>query len=200
VYRDVTERKFMENELKRLAATDPLTGADNRRSFLEKAAYELLRSQRYEHAFALLMLDVDHFKSVNDTYGHKWGDQVLKAIVAKSLKTLRDTDLFGRIGGEEFAIILPESEAEAALEVGERLRQALSEISISSDKGSIKITVSIGLAMMEAGNDTLEAILERADAALYKAKQAGRNKLVRGEIGTDTISAAFQDQHLAHRT
>jgi len=180
VYRDVTERKFMEEELKRLAATDPLTGADNRRSFLEKATYELLRSQRYKHPFALLMLDVDHFKSVNDMHGHKWGDQVLKTIVAESTKTLRDTDLFGRIGGEEFTIILPESDPQAALEVGERLRQTLSEIKISTDRGAIQITVSIGLAMMEARDDTLDTIMGRADAALYKAKQAGRNKLVRG--------------------
>lgn len=180
VYRDVTERKFMEDELKRLAATDPLTGADNRRSFLEKASYELLRSQRYKHPFALLMLDVDHFKSVNDTHGHKWGDQVLKTIVAKSVKTLRDTDLFGRIGGEEFAIILPETDTQAAIEVSERLRQTLSQIKISTDRGAIQITVSIGLAIIESRDDTLDTIMGRADAALYEAKQAGRNKLVRG--------------------
>ena len=180
VYRDVTKRKVMEDELKRLAATDPLTGADNRRSFLEKAGYELLRSKRYQHAFALLMLDVDHFKSVNDTHGHKWGDEVLKTLVAESVKTLRDTDLFGRIGGEEFAIILPESDTQAAIEVGERLRQALSEVKISTDRGDIQVTVSIGLAMMAAGDDTLETIMGRADAALYEANQSGRNKLVHG--------------------
>jgi len=180
VYRDVTRRKNMEEELKRLALTDPLTGADNRRSFLEKGKYELIRSQRYQHAFALLMLDIDHFKAVNDTQGHHVGDEVLKALVAKCTQTLRDTDLLGRLGGEEFAIILPESDMAAAMEVGERLRQTLSEIKISTDRGAIQVTVSIGLAMMKAGDDTLDAIMGRADAALYKAKQSGRNKLVRG--------------------
>jgi len=126
------------------------------------------------------MLDIDHFKAVNDTQGHHVGDEVLKALVAKCTQTLRDTDLLGRLGGEEFAIILPESDMAAAMEVGERLRQTLSEIKISTDRGAIQVTVSIGLAMMKAGDDTLDAIMGRADAALYKAKQSGRNKLVRG--------------------
>jgi len=178
--RDITKRKTMEDELKRLASTDPLTGADNRRSFLEKGAYELLRSRRYNHSLSFLMMDVDHFKTINDTYGHSTGDEVLRTFVLKSLKILRKTDIFGRIGGEEFAVILPETDRELALNIGERLRQKLSEIIVESDLGKVKFTVSIGLTMFEDESDTLVAIMGRADSALYKAKEAGRNRLVKG--------------------
>lgn len=177
--RDITKRKAMEDELKRLASTDPLTGADNRRSFLDKGAYELLRSRRYNHSFSFLMLDIDHFKSINDTFGHYTGDLVLKELVSESKKVLRATDLFGRLGGEEFAVILPETDAETAVKAGERLRNELSNVRVESDQGPVSFTVSIGLAMREGDTDTLVNIMGRADAALYKAKDAGRNRLVR---------------------
>ncbi|MCG8617959.1 MAG: diguanylate cyclase [Desulfobacterales bacterium] len=177
--RDITRRKAMEDELKRLASKDPLTGANNRRVFLEKGAYELSRSQRYHHAFAVLMIDVDRFKSINDTYGHQAGDEVLKALVYQSRQIIRETDIFGRLGGEEFAVILPETDADTAAEVGERLRSALADIRVGSEKGGIRFTVSLGLGEMTSYTDSLQTIIGRADAALYKAKEEGRNRLVK---------------------
>ncbi|MCP4340850.1 MAG: PAS domain S-box protein [Desulfobulbaceae bacterium] len=178
ILRDITKSKTMEAELKRLASTDPLTGADNRRGFLEKGAYELRRAKRYNHPFSFLMMDVDHFKAVNDTYGHQFGDQVLKQLVSKSYNVIRDTDILGRLGGEEFAVILPETNTDTALIVGKRLNQELAKIQIKSDQGGIRFTVSIGFAMFEKDVDTVETIMARADSALYKAKMAGRNRLV----------------------
>ncbi len=178
ILRDITKSKTMEAELKRLASTDPLTGADNRRSFLEKGAYELRRAKRYNHPFSFLMMDVDHFKAVNDAYGHQLGDQVLKQLVSESYKVIRVTDIFGRLGGEEFAVILPETNTDTALIVGKRLNQKLANIQIKSDQGRIRFTVSIGFAMFEKDEDTVETIMARADSALYKAKMAGRNCLL----------------------
>ena len=178
--RDITRRKAMEDELTRLASKDPLTGANNRRVFLEKGAYELSRSQRYNHEFAVLMMDVDHFKSINDTYGHQAGDEVLKALVYHSSNLIRETDIFGRLGGEEFAVILPETDAPTAAGVGERLRSRLADIRVGSEKGGIRFTVSLGLGVMTSGSDSLQRIIGRADAALYKAKKQGRNRLVTG--------------------
>ena len=111
---DISRRKKIERQLKLEAMTDPLTGANNRRSFLKKGDYALKSSRRYNHPLSFLMMDVDHFKAVNDTYGHHVGDQVLKALVLQSKKILRDTDLFGRLGGEEFGIILPETDTKTA--------------------------------------------------------------------------------------
>ena len=178
--RDITQRKIMEDELKRLATTDPLTGANNRRSLLEKGASELLRSRRYEHPFSLLMIDVDNFKTINDTYGHNAGDMVLKSLVSMSTKVLRSTDLFGRIGGEEFAVILPETDDQKAIEVAERLRKGLSELTVQSEEGPIRFTVSIGLATLKDETDNLLSIMKRSDAALYKAKENGKNRVVCG--------------------
>lgn len=178
VARDLTQRKKMEEDLRRLAATDPLTGANNRRSFMEKGRYELMRSRRYHHPFAVLMLDVDHFKKINDTHGHDMGDQVLKKLVDCSHDILRGTDRFGRLGGEEFAVILPETGRAAALTVAHRFLEELAAIRITAETGTIQFTVSIGLTLFEKTDDTLETILGRADAALYKAKANGRNRVV----------------------
>jgi len=128
---DITKRKKMERELEKLATTDPLTGAMNRRSFLRLFGQEIDRSKRYDHKFALLMLDIDHFKDINDTYGHDTGDNVLKLLVAEVHGILRGTDVFGRWGGEEFIVILPESDIHQASTVAERLRGNLSKYSYS---------------------------------------------------------------------
>ena len=178
--RDITRHKAMEEKLRLLALTDPLTGARNRRSFLEKGARELGRSRRYGHAFAFLMIDVDHFKTINDTYGHAAGDEVLKALVTRSLSVIRETDVFGRLGGEEFALILPETSPEKAVEAGERLRRTLAALEPDSDQGRIRFTVSLGMAVLEDETDTLTTIMARADKALYRAKERGRNCLVQG--------------------
>ena len=177
--RDITRKKTMENELIRLASTDPLTGADNRRSFLEKAHHEMLHSRRYDRPLSFLMIDVDHFKRINDTHGHHIGDQMLKALVATCKDTLRGTDLFGRVGGEEFAVLLPETDIGQAVGTAQRLQRDLSDTRIQTESGPVSVTVSIGLAVLEETDESLEQLMTRADTALYQAKDTGRNRLVR---------------------
>lgn len=177
-YTDITERKEMEKELRRLATTDPLTGVNNRRRFDEISERELTRCKRYNHPLCVLMLDADHFKAVNDTHGHETGDRVLKMLADVCVRELRDVDVFGRFGGEEFTATLPETPMETARDAAERLREALAAITIPlDDGGQISITVSIGVAALN-GDDTLEGLLARADKALYRAKEQGRNQVV----------------------
>ncbi|AGF77953.1 diguanylate cyclase (GGDEF) domain-containing protein [Desulfocapsa sulfexigens DSM 10523] len=176
---DITKRKKLENDLEKLATTDPLTGAKNRRAFLQLFEQELDRSQRYDHKFSLLMLDIDHFKNINDTHGHDSGDKVLKLLVAEIYGILRATDMFGRWGGEEFIILLPESNIHQASTVAERLRGNLSKIEVSTDDGAlIKFTVSIGMTVVENNDVLLDGIIKKADQALYLAKDQGRNRVV----------------------
>ncbi|SDH05548.1 diguanylate cyclase [Roseospirillum parvum] len=176
--RDITVRRAMERQLEQLASTDPLTGASNRRRFMKQAQVEWERSQRYDSPLSLLMIDIDHFKSINDTHGHAIGDKVLKAMVMECIARLRGTDLLGRLGGEEFAVLLPQTPAAAAAQTAERLRQALAELSVATDNGPLRFTVSLGLACRVGAEDTVEECLRRADAALYKAKAGGRDRLV----------------------
>ncbi len=176
--RDITERHRMEEELRQLATTDPLTGASNRRHFIDKASAELKRCKRYGSKMAVLMLDVDYFKQVNDTYGHCIGDEVLKQLVHCCHQELRTNDIFGRFGGEEFAAVLVESHQETALQTCERLSQQISKLKIRSGREQVSITVSIGLAMHSAADTSIDSLLKRADDALYSAKNAGRNQIV----------------------
>jgi diguanylate cyclase (GGDEF)-like protein/PAS domain S-box-containing protein len=179
VARDVSGRRALEDELRRLATTDSLTGANNRRHFLEQASAELKRSRRYGAPLAVLMLDIDHFKQVNDSFGHDAGDEVLKKLVDSCLQTLRSSDLFGRFGGEEFVALLPETSEQAALQTCERLSQELAGTRIRTHRGTIQITASIGLTMLTGSDQDLDSLLKRADNALYEAKNAGRNLIVR---------------------
>ncbi len=179
VARDVSGRRTLEEELRRLATTDSLTGASNRRHFLELASAELKRSRRYGAPLAVLMLDIDHFKQVNDSFGHDAGDEVLKKLVDCCLQTLRSSDLFGRFGGEEFAALLPETSEQAALQTCERLCQELSGLRIRTHRGEVRITVSIGLTMLTGSDQDFDSLLKRADNALYEAKNAGRNLIVK---------------------
>jgi diguanylate cyclase (GGDEF)-like protein/PAS domain S-box-containing protein len=174
---DISGRRHMEAELRRLATTDPLTGAFNRRRFFQKARQEFLRHQRYGHPFAVLLMDLDHFKKINDTHGHPAGDAVLKAFVGTCQGIFRVTDIFGRTGGEEFSAILPETEVRDAACVAERLRDRVMNcrIDVGSDHAPICCTVSIGLTGLHENDVTLESMIRRADKALYKAKRAGRN-------------------------
>lgn len=178
VARDVTERRKLEEELRRLATTDPLTGAFNRRRFIEQAAEELKRSRRYGAPLAVLMLDIDHFKQVNDTYGHDAGDEVLRRVVDRCLQTLRSSDVFGRFGGEEFAAVLTETSEAAALQTCKRLASQLEQMKTRTASGEIKITASIGLTMLSGTDRTIDSLLKRADNALYEAKKAGRNQII----------------------
>jgi diguanylate cyclase (GGDEF)-like protein len=169
----------MEDDLRRLATTDPLTGANNRRRYNEISERELTRCKRYQHPLCVLMLDADHFKKVNDTYGHDAGDRVLKALASVCVRELRDVDVLGRFGGEEFTVTLPETTIETAMEAAERLRQALAETRVPLDDGQeITFTVSIGAASLHDPDEKLADLLNRADQALYQAKQGGRNQVV----------------------
>ena len=177
---DITERKKMEADLMRLATTDPLTGVANRRRFLEQVEMELDRYKRRTVPAALLMVDIDHFKRVNDMYGHATGDAVLKHFADLACRRLRHIDLFGRLGGEEFGVLLPGTDIEGAQEFAEQLRQSVADIPAQCDTSQIPLTVSIGVTVFAQSDRAPDSILARADAALYRAKQAGRNRL---EVG-----------------
>lgn len=188
---DITESKKMEQELEKRANTDLLTGLPNRRRFMELAEQELVRSLRYEGPFSLLLMDVDHFKSINDTYGHKGGDIALQALAEQCRSTLRGVDVTGRFGGEEFAIILPETDGAQALEVAERLRQEIAAMSVPLEQGAVlQMTVSIGLVIRHGSGIDIDELLQQADKALYCAKQSGRNRVCvfAPEMGVDAVS------------
>jgi diguanylate cyclase (GGDEF)-like protein/PAS domain S-box-containing protein len=179
VIQDITEQKELQWKLEREARTDPLTGCANRRHFLELAEHELARARRYGEEVSLLMLDLDHFKRINDRYGHQVGDQVLQRLVQVSQATLRAEDTIGRLGGEEFAILLPESENKKALEVAERLCRAIAVTEVNLDgKMQLHFTTSIGVATLTQSDSNVGEVLNRADKALYTAKSAGRNRVV----------------------
>lgn len=176
-FRDVTERKEAEDKLRKLATTDSLTGLSNRRFFMESAEEALERTRRYGRDLCLLMMDIDYFKTVNDMYGHDAGDDVLSILSKTGLRILRNIDVFGRIGGEEFSILLPDTGIEGAAQVAERLRSEIESTKMNTRSGSLNITVSIGVAMYNKETSTLEQLLKAADIGLYAAKEAGRNQV-----------------------
>lgn len=178
--RDIAERKATEARLLELATTDSLTGLFNRRRFMELAEREFARGKRYQGARTMLMMDIDHFKRVNDTHGHDVGDEVLRELARISRTALRELDILGRLGGEEFGVLLPETEAGPAMDVAERLRRAIEQTPIPTGVGELRITVSIGAATSKDDAETVETLLKRADVALYEAKQSGRNRVVAG--------------------
>nr|WP_249115864.1 diguanylate cyclase [Azoarcus sp. L1K30] len=180
VFRDITELTEKRQQLLRLATTDPLTGTSNRRHFLDVMETELARLKRRGGVASLLMTDLDHFKRINDLHGHAAGDEVLKHFVAIVRETLRKTDVVGRIGGEEFAILLPGEDKEGARELAERLRESLENSPSIVGEKSIPCTVSIGIAALRANDTSADAVLQRADEALYTAKRTGRNRAVVG--------------------
>ena len=167
----------LARRLRELATVDGLTGALNRRAFMRAADGELAVARRYGRPMSVMMIDADHFKKVNDTYGHDAGDAVLKALSATCRQQLRDVDLFGRLGGEEFAIALPETSLTAARVVAERVRQALAAAQVPTDGGILTFTVSVGVSALSTPADTMETLLREADAALYVAKNGGRNRV-----------------------
>jgi diguanylate cyclase (GGDEF)-like protein len=179
ILEDITKRKTLEKELEKLATTDPLTGAKNRRSFLNLLKAELNRAKRYNHSLALYMMDIDHFKKINDKFGHDIGDKLLKLLVAKSYSVLRDSDLFGRWGGEEFIILVPETDFGQASFVAERLRGELAKSKLEINNGTIiHFTVSIGFSLNKNPSITSDELIKNADNALYTAKRQGRNQVV----------------------
>ena len=172
-------RIVRQQELEYQANTDALTGLANRHAFMTRAEQELARAKRYRGELSLLMADIDFFKKVNDTYGHQAGDMVLKKLAEVFLLALRDIDFAARFGGEEFIVLLPETNAENALITAERLRASVNDIQVTLPQGEVvKLTVSIGAASYAASaNDSLEKLIYEADKALYAAKETGRNKV-----------------------
>lgn len=175
---DISARKALEEELLRLAASDPLTGLSNRRGFFEGAARMLGMAQRCGSPLSMIMLDIDHFKAVNDAYGHDAGDAVLRAVAERLRQSLRVSDLAGRVGGEEFAVLCPGTDLAGGVELAERLRQALEEMVVAADCRAVRVTASFGVAECRCGRDAApSACLTRADRALYAAKRGGRNRV-----------------------
>lgn len=175
VFRDISERKRLESDLKQMATTDGLTGAYNRRFFVEICHQEILRAERRLRPIAIVLMDIDHFKRVNDRFGHTAGDEVLRQLVETGRKTLRSEDVLGRLGGDEFAVLLPGTTLEQAARVAERLRSTYEQLKVPARSGTVRFTVSCGVAEWQPHFQTVEDLLQRADCALYKAKNAGRN-------------------------
>jgi diguanylate cyclase len=171
------ESRLARLEIERIALTDALTGIPNRRRFLEAHQQEFLRYQRNKHPFCVLYLDIDYFKKINDTFGHAAGDKMLVEFGVLLTTQIRQVDLVGRLGGEEFAVLLIETEHQAALEVAERIRTRFQNLIISNNGVEFNTTVSIGLTAVRVDDDSFETSLHRADQALYLAKNAGRNNV-----------------------
>lgn len=175
---DITNLKKLQEELEFQARIDYLTGIPNRRYFMELAEHEIARIQRYPSTLAVIMLDVDFFKDVNDKHGHKAGDTVLQKLAHLMKSELREVDVLGRMGGEEFAILLPETDTQRAIEVADRLKKTVADRDISLDSDSIlHVTISIGLAVLTKQQDSIEILLNKADKGLYQAKNKGRNRI-----------------------
>lgn len=177
VMRDITERVTLERLLRQLAATDELTGIFNRRTFLEHATQALRRWQRHRQPLALLIVDLDWFKLVNDRYGHLYGDEVLRRFTNSIQAELREIDLFGRLGGEEFCVVLERCGVREASEAAERFRARVEAMELTAPDGSpLRLTVSIGATASQPSDRRIEELLSRADRALYAAKHGGRNR------------------------
>lgn len=168
---------MLHTELQQIAITDPLTMLYNRRGLLEFGRHEIDRFQRFGKPLSAIMLDIDHFKGVNDTYGHPAGDQVLRRLAERCRKYIRIVDVIGRYGGEEFAILLPETDLFQAVAIAERLRSAVESEPFPTDQGPVSITVSMGVSRVRPNAVKLEALIDQIDAAMYQAKQKGRNRV-----------------------
>lgn len=182
---DVTDFVMYEQKLVQMARVDGLTGVYNRRYLDMRLKEELDRSRRHGNSFSLLILDIDHFKTINDRHGHLCGDYVLRDLARKLQQQLRTTDIIGRYGGEEFCCLLPETSLQQALIFAERCRDKIAKELFSCDGQTIRITISLGATEQQDG-DTLEGIVRRADVALYEAKHGGRN-LVRWKEPSDEV-------------
>jgi diguanylate cyclase (GGDEF)-like protein/PAS domain S-box-containing protein len=163
------------NEMELLAITDSLTGLYNRRYFFEFAGNEITKSKRYKKNLSMIMMDIDHFKKVNDRFGHQVGDRVLKNVADICLSILRNADIMCRFGGEEFLILLPETTKDEAENAAERMCRAVADSVIQTDRGEVKITLSIGVAELDMEHDSVDSMIFAADKALYLAKAAGRD-------------------------
>jgi len=177
IERDLTEHKMLQSRLEILASTDALTGLPNRQAFMGKATKEFSRAKRYSRPLSLVMIDIDHFKSINDQYGHATGDHVLTNVGHILSDGLRDSDVLARIGGEEFVLLLPDTPKANTEYVAERMRKQLAGTTIQHEALALTITASFGVAAISEEDETLEQMLARADLAMYEAKNTGRNQV-----------------------
>lgn len=169
--------RIYNRELQRLASRDPLTGAMNARAYYAACEQHIHLAQRNHQAYAVLFVDLDHFKRINDTHGHAAGDEVLRTVASTLQNAIRASDLLGRIGGEEFSIFLPATDRVGAIQLAENLRKAVEACHPRTRDAVLTITASIGVAVSADGQTSMQVIQEQADAAMYQAKQAGRNRV-----------------------
>lgn len=177
IERDLTRYKKIERQLANMALFDSLTGTLNRPAFYQHAEKEFARSKRYYRPLSVIMLDIDHFKQINDEYGHHGGDQVLQIFAEACQEVIRSTDIMGRVGGEEFALLLPDTPLKAAYNLAERLRERINKYPYLAGDMLIEVTASQGVAELQGDDVDFRSLLKRADAALYAAKHAGRNRV-----------------------
>lgn len=173
--RDLTEQKRMQQELHRLAHSDALTGIANRRHFMMLAETEFYRAKRYRRPLTTIMFDLDNFKQLNELYGHQFGDEALKIVAENCQTLLRQSDIFGRLSGEKFAMVLPETSLEAAEELADRLCMLLCVIPFKCNSEDTAVTASFGVTKISPMDRNLDDLLKRVDVALYEAKESGRN-------------------------
>lgn len=174
---EIAERKRIEDQLQIQATTDALTGISNRRQFFQMAGFEINRAPSLNAQFVLAIIDIDHFKKINDQYGHNAGDQALIGFIRTVAKNVRIADLFARLGGDEFVLLFPNTELSSAYKILERVRYELLTQPVLVGERSVSLTISVGLTYLIGLTDTLDSLLERADQALYMAKNAGRNQI-----------------------
>ncbi|TRU37825.1 MAG: diguanylate cyclase [Microcystis aeruginosa Ma_MB_F_20061100_S20] len=175
------ELKNINSQLEKLVITDSLTGVNNRREILDLGEKELQRCRRYHRYFSVLVIDIDHFKHINDTFGHLPGDKTLITVAGAIKNCLRQVDSFGRFGGEEFVAILPETNLEDAATTAQRICQVINKLNIEIDRQKVQVTASIGVATFSPEDNNLEAVIERADHAMFAAKNQGRNRVSLGK-------------------
>jgi diguanylate cyclase (GGDEF)-like protein len=175
---EAEQRTRLAEELFRMATTDQLTGALSRRRLFDLGNYEIAKTTRSQDPLTILLLDLDHFKKINDSHGHSVGDDVLRHFAQIASGIIRKTDIFARYGGEEFVILLPNTAAEAGQEIAERLLATLAGTPLCIPPITITVTASVGLAQVQPGDEELEQVLLRADSALYEAKRSGRNRVI----------------------
>lgn len=184
-FRDITSRKQVEDALRESASFDMLTGQMNRRFFLESAAAEFERARRFEQPLAVAMIDLDFFKNINDGYGHAAGDYVLQVVCKRWRETLRSVDLLGRIGGEEFAMALPQIDPEGMQSVADRLSRVVSLRPIEFEHHLLDVSISGGVVWVAGQDQSIEDTLRRADEMLYRAKELGRNRVLVDEFSSE---------------
>lgn len=178
ILKELAQIVMNELELRRLASTDGLTGLSTRRAFKEEAERFVSLARRHRTALSLIAFDIDHFKAINDTYGHAVGDQVLKAVAEVAESTPRQSNLLGRLGGEEFALLVPGADATSSEAIAEKLRQHIESLVFPGSNPPIRVAASFGVAGIDPGRDDLESLMVKADEALYDAKRAGRNRVM----------------------